>query len=152
MGGPTEENRIEATCIQDGSYDLVVRCSKCGEADPVKPQHITIPAGHTFGTEWIVDGEKHWYACVCGEKTDTAAHTFGNWVVTKEATAEQTGMREKTCSVCRYKVTESIPATGNTDAPKTGENSAIVLWIGLFVLAGAGLAGTILYVKKRKVN
>ncbi len=149
---PAEENRIEATCTQDGSYDLVVRCSKCGEADPTKTQHITIPAGHTFGTEWIVDGENHWHACVCGEKADTAAHTFGNWVVTREATAEQTGMREKTCSVCGYKVTESIPATGNTDAPKTGENSALVLWIGLFVLAGAGLAGTILHVKKRKAN
>ena len=61
-------------------------------------------------------------------------------------------MREKTCSVCGYKVMESIPATDGTDTPKTGENSAIALWIGLFVLAGAGLAGAILYVKKRKAN
>ena len=36
-----------------------------------------------------------------------------------------------------------------TDAPKTGDNTNIVLFLGLLVLSGAGVAGTY-FIKRRR--
>ncbi len=53
----------------------------------------------------------------CKETTGTATelplgeHKYGDWVVTKEATDEETGSRERTCTVCGVKDTEVIPKT-----------------------------------------
>ena len=47
-GDPVRENEVPATCEEDGSYDLVVRCKNCGELleDGV---HHSIPAlGHAW--------------------------------------------------------------------------------------------------------
>lgn len=45
-----EENRIEPKCEESGSYDLVVRCSVCGEE--LEKEHKTIEKrGHNYG-EW----------------------------------------------------------------------------------------------------
>ncbi|MCD7828669.1 MAG: dockerin type I repeat-containing protein, partial [Clostridiales bacterium] len=43
----------------------------------------------------------------------TGAHTYGDWVVTKEATCTDAGSREKTCSVCGNTTTEAISALGH---------------------------------------
>lgn len=37
-------------------------------------------------------------------------HSYGEWNITKEATCTETGIREKTCSVCGEKTTEEIAA------------------------------------------
>ena len=69
--------------------------------------------GHTPADAWISDATEHWHICaVCNEKVDSAAHTFGSWTTTKEATATAAGSRERTCTVCSYKQTETIPTTG----------------------------------------
>lgn len=117
------------------------------------------------------DAENHWYECsVCGEKADVSAHTFGEWNITKEATATEAGSREKVCSVCGYQVVEEIPATGdasstpteeemtngtttidtdvNSANPQTSDNSYVFLGITLLCLSGAGLAGTVIFRKK----
>lgn len=50
-------------------------------------------------------------------KTETltaTGHSYGDWVVVQEATADADGSKEKVCSVCNDKVTESIPALGHT--------------------------------------
>jgi L-amino acid N-acyltransferase YncA len=51
-------------------------------------------------------------ACVCGRtKTETIKkldHKFGEWKVTKEATATAEGSKERECSVCKYKETAKI--------------------------------------------
>ena len=115
------------------------------------------------------DADNHWYECsVCGEKADVSAHTFGEWNVTKEATATEAGSREKVCSVCGYQVVEEISATGdasstptkeemtngttttdvNSANPQTGDNSYVFLGIALLCLSGAGLAGTVIFRKK----
>jgi|GEM_PF-1418218 len=42
-----EENRVEATCTEDGSYDMVVYCTVCGEK--LSTEHFVITApGHTL--------------------------------------------------------------------------------------------------------
>ncbi|MBR2975209.1 MAG: hypothetical protein IKC47_05655, partial [Clostridia bacterium] len=48
-GEPTKENQTPATCQGAGSYDLVTRCTVCGEV--LNTEHVDDPiAQHTAGT------------------------------------------------------------------------------------------------------
>lgn len=60
---------------------------------------------HTFAEEWSSDKTNHWHAATCGpDVTDSKAeHSFGNWTVTKLATKEAKGSKERVCTVCNYK-------------------------------------------------
>ena len=69
---------------------------------------------HTFAEEWKTDENFHWKECECGEIKFDAEHTFGEWEVTKEATEDAEGSKEKSCSVCEYKVTEEIAKLEHT--------------------------------------
>lgn len=71
---------------------------------------------HAFGKWTDHNADLHRSDCICGE-SKTEAHAFGEWLVTKEATATAAGSRERTC-VCGKKLTETIAPTG------TGENHA----------------------------
>lgn len=72
---------------------------------------------HTFSKEWTSDAIAHWHAATCEHKTEIsgiAAHTFGEWKVTKEATESEEGEKERTCSVCKYVEKEIIAKTEHT--------------------------------------
>ena len=72
---------------------------------------------HTYSEAWTKDETHHWYAATCEHKDeviDKAAHTFGDWTVTKEATEEAEGSREKSCTVCGYTVPEVIEKLAHT--------------------------------------
>ena len=112
---------------------------------------------HSYGTDWKSDTNNHWHECACGDKADTAAHTF-KWVTDKEATATEKGSKHEECSVCGYKkATVEIPATGSgsgsasqptrpgsTGSPQTGDSSS-VLWLAILCISGVlgvlGVAG-----------
>ena len=112
---------------------------------------------HSYGTAWKCDGTNHWHECACGDKADTAAHTF-KWVTGKEATATEKGSKHEECTVCGYKkATVEIPATGSgsgsasqptkpgsTGSPQTGDSSS-VLWLAILCISGVlgvlGVAG-----------
>ena len=113
---------------------------------------------HSYGTDWKADTNNHWHECACGDKADTAAHTF-KWVTNKEATATEKGSKHEECSVCGYKkAAVEIPATGSgsgsasqptkpgsTGSPQTGDSSS-VLWLALLCISGGvltvlGIAG-----------
>ena len=51
-----------------------------------------------------------------GDYVDATGHSYGEWIVTHEPTDSTTGQRERTCSVCKEKEVEIIPATG-TNTP-----------------------------------
>ncbi len=110
-----EENRVEASCGADGSYDLVTYCSVCGNV--LKTEKITISATgeHNFVTE--VEGSRVPATCItegkvtmqcgCGAtKKITLAIDPNNHenVVTDEAvaaTCETAGKTEgKHCGAC----------------------------------------------------
>lgn len=92
----------------------------------------TIPATgsthtHSYGTEWKYDGTNHWHECECGDKADTAAHSF-QWVIDKAATKEATGIKHEECTVCGTKrsentVIDKLPDSGNTDNTGSGDNN-----------------------------
>ena len=137
----------EATETEAGSRQHT--CSVCGYVETAE-----IPAlGHTHvaGSEWKSDASDHWNECSCGEKMNVAAHTYGDWTVTKEATATEAGSKERVCSVCGSKEVVEIPATGTKDAaPQTGDRSHTALWTALLFVSAAGVSGTALYAKKKK--
>lgn len=125
----------------------------------------SIPHTHNHGTDWKSDADNHWHECPCGDKKDTAAHTF-KWVIDKEATATTRGSKHEECTVCGYKkAAVEIPATGstvkpsdqtdnlgNTTSPKTGDSSNLVLWSALLFISGGAVIGTTVVSRKKKYN
>ena len=47
--------------------------------------------------------------------------------------------------------TETNPDTGVT-SPQTGDNSNMLLWVALLVVSGAGVIGTTVYSKRKRVR
>ena len=82
---------------------------------------------HSYGKAWIYDSANHWHECSCGDKSDTAAHTF-KWVTDKEATATEKGSKHEECTVCGAKrsentVIDKLPGSGSTGNTGSGDNS-----------------------------
>ena len=111
---------------------------------------------HSYGKAWIYDSANHWHKCSCGDKSDTAAHTF-KWVTDKEATATEKGSKHEECTVCGYKkAATEIPATGSgsgsasqptkpggTGSPQTGDSS-LALWFSALCISGVlGVLGVL---------
>ena len=138
----------------------------------------TIPATgsshtHSYGTEWKYDGTNHWHECECGDKADTAAHSF-QWVIDKAATKETTGIKHEECTVCGAKrsentVIDKLPDGGNTGntgsgdnntdkpgkddstkPPQTGDSRNLIGWLAALFVCGGVLTVLGLNSKKRK--
>ena len=122
------------------------------------------------------DGWKPYYKCkACGslysdkelrtmidepEVIKANGHKFGEWHITKKATATEKGEKERICEVCQFVEKAEIPATGaagNTDpaqgkadqSAETGDSSHIGLLIALLAASAMGIAATVI-VKKRR--
>ena len=68
----------------------------------------TPPHEHSFGG-WKNNGTQHWKECSCGEISEESPHNFGDWTETKPATTTEEGLKERTCSICKYTQTETLP-------------------------------------------
>ena len=96
------------------------KCEVCGE-----PYGGLDTSNHTALSDWTSNETHHWKVCADCNATgiDNAAHTFGEWIIDKEATATEAGSRHKVCTICNYETqTETIPAT----VPCTHERSTWV--------------------------
>lgn len=125
----------------------------------------SIPHTHSYGADWKSDADNHWHECPCGDRKDTAAHSF-EWVIDKEATATTRGSKHEECTVCGYKkAAVEIPATGsaakptdqtdnlgNTTSPKTGDSSNLILWSALLFISSGAVIGTTVVSRKKKHN
>ena len=72
---------------------------------------------HSFSKDWTSNATDHWHAATCGhtkQVSDKAAHTFGEWNTTVEATEETEGKEERICSVCSYKEEQSLAKLDHT--------------------------------------
>ena len=161
-------DRVDATCTAPGKAAYFT-CETCGKhfEDEAGNTEITdldeygiIPAaGHKVGTAWESDESGHWNECVnCGDRMNETDHTF-EWVIDKEATATEAGLRHEECTVCGYaKAAVEIPVagttgddpTGNTDSTKTGDDSDAALIAAVALMAAAGAAGALIYRGRRK--
>ena len=95
------------------------KCEICGQSYG-EPS----PSNHTQLSGWASDETGHWKTCNdCNTDIEKSAHTYGDWIIDKEATATEAGSRHKVCTICNYETqTETIPATG----PCTHEGSTWV--------------------------
>ena len=60
---------------------------------------------HSYSSDWKSNSSGHWHACSCGEKTEFAEHSFGEYVSNNDATTEKDGTKTRTCSECGRKDT-----------------------------------------------
>ena len=94
-----------ATCTEKGS-----RKHTCSVCKYEATEDLSVK-GHAYSENWTSDETNHWHASTCGHTTEVsgkATHSFGEWTVTKEATEEAEGSKERSCSVCGYTATEAI--------------------------------------------
>ena len=127
---------------------------------------------HSYGTAWKYDDTNHWHECQCGDKADTAAHSF-QWVIDKEATATEKGSKHEECTVCGYKRSENtvigkLPGSGSTGNTGSGDNSThkpgkdnstkspqtgdsgLIGWLAALLVSGSAAAWITLTGKKAK--
>ena len=155
-----------ATETADGAkHKECTVCKKVLETAPIPATGSTHT--HSYGTEWKHDGTNHWHECECGDKADTAAHSFQG-VIDKAATKDATGIKHEECTVCGAKrsentVIDKLPDGGNTGntgsgdnntdkpgkddstkSPQTGDSSNLIGWLAaLFVSGGVCTALTV---------
>lgn len=56
-------------------------CTVCGyEIEPVQEHE------HSFGPTWMYDGKTHWQACICGEQSVPAEHTWNDGTKNRDKT------------------------------------------------------------------
>ena len=154
-----------------GTYTAVFAPSDTAHYLPVEiPVQVNVVHSHSYGGDWKSDETTHWHVCACGAKSEDTAHTF-QWIIDKEATSTETGLKHEECQVCGYKkVAVEIPATeaneptepesnepvSNTNtsvnSPHTGDNANLTVWILLFILAGSGMVGMAIYSRKKKYS
>ena len=165
---PTTDHKTAEVAAKDATHEAdgnikYYTCFNCSSlfADAeaktkIKAEDTIITKyGHDYGITYVTDADNHWKACTCGNIIDKDAHNYGEWTVTKEATASEKGSKEKICSICKCKETEEIPVVERTNietnSPKTGDNSNIVLWVALFFISGSALITLIAVERKRMV-
>ena len=161
----------DATLKINGQEVNYIRVGDDGDAQSfwVETDLTMIPMAdshtHSYGTDWKSDTNNHWHECACGDKADTAAHTF-KWVIDKEATATEKGARHEECTVCGYKKAAiDIPVTssgndsdeqltnpGNTSSPQTGDNGNFALWFVVLLISGGVVTGTTVVSRRKKFS
>ncbi|MCQ2797796.1 MAG: hypothetical protein MJ241_05040 [Bacilli bacterium] len=107
-------------------------CSRCNKVDDVEGDfgdHCYKKV--TVNSTCTDDGYTADKCEICGVEANKQAsshatgHSYGDWVVIKEATLTEEGQKKKTCSKCGYEYSESIPLltkeTPDYDSMKTIE-------------------------------
>ena len=128
------ENKVDATCTADGSYDSVVYCSVC-DAELSREAKTIDKLGHNYETKWTTDveptcttvGSKSHHCTRCNDKSEVTevpanGHSYGDWYEIKAPTCTATGTDEHECSVCHNKETRTTDANGHTNATAVVEN------------------------------
>ena len=89
-----------ATCTE------AKKCEVCGQS-----YGELDPNNHTHLSDWASDETHHWKDCADCNTTgiDKAIHAYSDWIIDKEATTTEAGLKHRTCSVCHYKETAAIP-------------------------------------------
>ena len=103
-----------------GTYKVEVTATSQARATSKETASIVIPAfEHSYS--WQSDKTNHWKHCSIGnEDTAQEAHQFDGWTVIKQASIGVEGEKERTCKVCGYKETATIPAIYIPSYPVTG--------------------------------
>lgn len=127
----------------DGDCTTAVYCGVCGAL-------TTEAMEHDFSGEFLSDETGHWHVCRnagCTVTEKKMEHTFV-WMIDREATPIQAGLKHEECEICGYKkeAVETISPEVN-ESPKTADIRNYLFW--LLLAAGTGCTGTVIYRRKR---
>lgn len=114
-----------ATCLQKAA------CTVCSNTYGTLAAHHLSHREEKAATCTEAGNTAYWHCSVCMKKfvdqygsqetTDVILpvleHTYGEWMVTKAPTSQETGSKTKSCTVCGHTITEVIPATNNPTNP-----------------------------------
>ncbi|MBP5466663.1 MAG: leucine-rich repeat domain-containing protein, partial [Clostridia bacterium] len=139
-GAAVEENRVEPSYDDTGSYDLVVYCSVCGEelsrehheidalvhtpAAAIEENRIEPKCEENGGYDLVV------YCSECGaelsrehKEISAIGHKYGEWIETKAPTCIENGEETRYCENDNvHKETRKINALGHTPKAAIEEN------------------------------
>lgn len=106
----TSNDTLEVT--EPGEYKVVVTVDDGkSHSDPVEKTITITKNGHTYGTDWKFDATQHWKECgECQNKTEAAAHIFGDWSVETQQTRAAGTVKVRSCQVCGYEERVTVPA------------------------------------------
>ena len=150
------ENRTEATCTAEGSYDEVAYCTVC-ETELSRDTKTIARIAHTLTehkrvepTCEAVGSIAYWECSECDGlfsdegaqnqitqaniKLDIIDHTWGEWQIAKEATCTEAGEEARTCTL-GHKETRETAALGHNKqhieavAPSCTEDGNIEYWV-----------------------
>ena len=93
-GEPVQENRVEPTCTQEGSYDEVIYCKRTGEELSRENKPIR-PLGHDWDEGVVID----------------------------DSTCSTDGVKKFVCKRCNAEKTEAISAAGHIPCEAVTENN-----------------------------
>ena len=97
---------VTAEHVHTGELECSNVCKYCNESITPKSAHV----GEHGCSELCKYG--------CNTKvTPTADHSFGDWIVLSQPTADKDGEQIRTCTLCKALEIEKIPATGAQEKP-----------------------------------
>ncbi len=89
--------RLEATCTSIG-HEAYEECSRC---DYTTYKEIA-KKPHDYKVEWSHDENSHYHECKnCDATSDVTNHTF-TWIIDKDSTCKDEGLKHEECEVCHY--------------------------------------------------
>ncbi len=116
------ENRVDATCNDDGYYDEVIYCAVCGEKVSKETKIIPATEQHSYKATTVeshcmTDGYTTFICSVCGDTYTETIVATGHSLITvdaKEPTCTEVGYEAyEYCSVCDYTTFKEIEALGH---------------------------------------
>ena len=138
-GTTFEENLVDPTCTEQGSYDRVTYCGICSEE--MSSEHVTTEALGHGESEIVVENnvdstctqtgsyENAEYCLVCRAElsretvvTDALGHNMGAWHQTVAPTCTDQGQSRSDCSRCDHFETETVSALGHTEGEAVERN------------------------------
>ena len=148
LGGIPDISMLAAEPLPSADYPLLIG------GNTVSDRISLYSHTHSYAPEY--DKNFHWQKCACGGITGREAHSYGEWTVTRAATASEVGEKVHTCTVCNFQESAEIPASGgesdidNPPSPKTGIGFNLGLWLALLLISGCTVAvTTIVSMEKR---
>jgi len=116
------EKVVEPTCTEDGYTEYKCECGHSYKDNVTPAGHVEVvleAKAVTCTEDGLTEGKK---CSKCNvvfveqQVIESEGHKYGEWVVVKESTITEEGVREKECSVCADKVTESLPLLDDPNA------------------------------------
>ena len=127
-------SRDESHTETENCHGGTATCTAQAVCDDCKSAYGELDAEHHAvgcAPEWVSTETTHTQKySLCGKvAVAETAHTYGDWEIIHAPTAGEKGEREHVCTVCAYKQTEAIPATGGfVDVVEDSYYEDAVIW------------------------